>query len=91
MVFVKKDEIDLSFSGIKKSNWDPSSSTSKYKNPLEGRYASVEMQELFSEDVKFRMWRRLWIALAQSEMELGLNSITQEMIDEMNTFKDDIN
>jgi len=54
------------------------------------RYASKEMKYLFSQDMKFRTWRRLWIALAEGEKELGLN-ITQEQIDELIKFKDDIN
>lgn len=44
-----------------------------YQSPLAQRYASKEMQQLFSNDKKFRTWRRLWIALAQSEQELGLD------------------
>ncbi|MDY4561123.1 MAG: adenylosuccinate lyase [Peptostreptococcus porci] len=61
-----------------------------YESPLTSRYASKEMQELFSPDKKFKTWRRLWIALAETEMELGLD-ITQEQIDELKCFKDDIN
>ena len=61
-----------------------------YESPLNARYASKEMQFLFSPDNKFRLWRRLWIALAESEKELGL-SITQEQIDELKSHKDDIN
>lgn len=61
-----------------------------YESPLSSRYADKEMKYLFSSDMKFRTWRRLWIALAQSEKELGLN-ITQEQIDEMIRFQDDIN
>lgn len=61
-----------------------------YESPLTSRYASKEMQELFSPDKKFKTWRRLWIALAETEMELGLD-ITQEQIDELKRFKDDIN
>ena len=61
-----------------------------YESPLSARYASAEMKFLFSPDKKFRTWRRLWIALAESEMELGL-PITQEQIDEMRRFADDIN
>jgi adenylosuccinate lyase len=61
-----------------------------YESPFNARYASKEMQELFSPDMKFRTWRRLWIALAEAEMELGLN-ITQEQIDELEKYKDDIN
>ena len=58
------------------------SDTSIYENPLLSRYASREMAENFSDDKKFRLWRRLWIALAESEKELGLN-ITEEQIAEM--------
>ncbi len=61
-----------------------------YESPFNARYASKEMQELFSSDMKFRTWRRLWIALAEAEMELGLN-VTQEQIDELKKYKDDIN
>ena len=55
-------------------------STDVYTSPLSERYASKEMQYIFSQDMKFRTWRRLWIALAETEKELGL-SITQEQID----------
>lgn len=61
-----------------------------YESPLNTRYASSEMQSLFSPDMKFRTWRRLWIALAEAEKELGLN-ITDEQIGELKQFKDDIN
>ena len=61
-----------------------------YNNPLITRYASKEMQYIFSPDMKFRTWRRLWIALAETEKELGL-PITQEQIDELKAHKDDIN
>ncbi|ARP50127.1 MULTISPECIES: adenylosuccinate lyase [Caproicibacterium] len=61
-----------------------------YESPLSARYADKEMKYLFSPDKKFRTWRRLWIALAESEKELGL-SITQEQIDEMKAHRDDIN
>ncbi len=61
-----------------------------YESPLNSRYASREMKELFSPDMKFRTWRKLWITLAQAEKELGLN-ITDEQIDELIKFKDDIN
>ena len=57
-------------------------STDRYVSPLSERYASKEMQYIFSPDMKFRTWRRLWIALAETEKELGLN-ITQEQIDEL--------
>ncbi len=64
--------------------------TDSYISPMSERYASKEMKYLFSQDMKFRTWRRLWIALAEGEKELGLN-ITQEQIDELIKFKDDIN
>ena len=62
----------------------------RYQSPLSERYASKEMQYIFSPDMKFKTWRKLWIALAESEMELGLN-ITQEQIDELKAHADDIN
>ena len=61
-----------------------------YQSPLAQRYASKEMQALFSNDKKFRTWRRLWIALAQSEHELGLD-ISDEQIAELIAHQDDIN
>ena len=64
--------------------------TDRYNSPLSERYASKEMQYIFSPDMKFRTWRKLWIALAETEKELGLN-ITQEQIDEMKAHQDDIN
>ena len=63
---------------------------SVYENPLITRYASREMSENFSDEKRFKLWRKLWIALAESEMELGLN-ITQSQIDEMKKYADDIN
>ncbi len=70
--------------------------TDVYTSPLSERYASKEMQFIFSQDMKFRTWRKLWIALAETEMELGLSKdgkpvITQEMIDELKSHADDIN
>ena len=65
-------------------------STDRYVSPLSERYASKEMQYIFSPDMKVRTWRRLWIALAETEKELGL-PITQEQIDELKAHKDDIN
>ena len=62
----------------------------RYQSPLSERYASKEMQYIFSPDKKFKTWRKLWIALAESEMELGLN-ITQEQIDELKAHAEDIN
>ena len=64
--------------------------TDRYQTPLAERYASKEMQYIFSPDKKFRTWRALWIALAESEKELGLN-ITDEQIEELKAHKDDIN
>lgn len=61
-----------------------------YESPLSSRYADKEMKYLFSPDMKFRTWRKLWIALAESEMELGL-PVTQEQIDELKLHQDDIN
>ena len=61
-----------------------------YESHLSARYASKEMKYIFSPDKKFRTWRKLWIALAESEKELGL-PITQEQIDELKAHADDIN
>ncbi len=66
------------------------SDTDRYISPLSERYASKEMQYIFSQDKKFRTWRRLWIVLAKTEKELGLD-ITDEQIEELEKFKDDIN
>ena len=65
--------------------------TDIYQSPLSERYASKDMQYIFSPDMKFRTWRRLWIALAETEMELGLSQITPEMIEELKANKDNIN
>ena len=65
-------------------------STDRYVSPLSERYASKEIQYIFSPDMKFRTWRKLWIALAETEKELGLN-ITQEQIDELKAHAEDIN
>ena len=64
--------------------------TDRYTSPLSERYASKEMQYIFSQDMKFKTWRKLWIALAEIEKDLGLN-ITQEQIDELKEHQDDIN
>ena len=64
--------------------------TDRYVSPLSERYASREMQYIFSPDKKFKTWRRLWIALAETEKELGLD-ITQEQIDELKANADNIN
>ena len=71
-------------------------STDRYTSPLSERYASKEMQYIFSQDMKFSTWRKLWIALAETEMELGLSEngkpvITPEQIDEMKAHVNDIN
>lgn len=65
-------------------------STDRYNSPLSERYASKEMQYIFSPDMKFRTWRKLWIALAETEKELGL-PITEEQIEELKTHAEDIN
>ena len=62
----------------------------RYESPFSTRYASAEMQRLFSADYKFKTWRRLWIALAKAERELGL-PVSGEQIDELEKFRDDIN
>ena len=62
----------------------------RYQSPLSERYASKEMQYIFSPDMKFKTWRKLWIALAETEAELGL-PITEEQIAELKAAKDDIN
>ena len=64
--------------------------TDRYVSPLSERYASKEMQYVFSPDMKFKTWRRLWIALAETEKELGLD-ITDEQIEELKAHQDDIN
>ena len=61
-----------------------------YNSPFNARYASKEMQYIYSPDFKFKTWRKLWIALAEAEHELGLN-VTQEQIDELKAHADDIN
>ena len=62
----------------------------RYQTPLAERYASKEMQYIFSPDMKFKTWRKLWIALAETEKELGLD-ITDEQIEELKANKDNIN
>ena len=72
-------------------------STDRYTSPLSERYASREMQYIFSQDKKFRTWRRLWIALAEAENELGLKNeqggpaVTEEQIEELRAHAEDIN
>ena len=72
-------------------------STDKYVSPLSERYASKEMQFIFSPDMKFQTWRKLWIALAETEQELGLKDadgnprITDEQIAELKSHREDIN
>ena len=70
--------------------------TDKYQSPLSERYASKEMQYIFSPDMKFRTWRKLWIALAETEKELGLSQngkpvISEEQIEELKAYAEDIN
>ena len=60
-----------------------------YNNPLSTRYASKEMQRAFSDEKRFKLWRKLWVALAESEMELGLN-VSQEQVDELKQYAEDI-
>ena len=60
-----------------------------YQNPLTTRYASLEMQQAFSDDKRFKLWRKLWVALAESQMELGLN-VTQEQVDELKEYAESI-
>ena len=62
----------------------------KYSNPLAERYSSREMLYIFSPEFKFRTWRKLWINLAEAEKELGLDFITEDQIEELKKFKDDI-
>ena len=64
-------------------------STNRYESPLSSRYASDEMQAIFSADKKFTTWRKLWVALARAEMELGL-PVTQEQVDELEAHINDI-
>ena len=64
---------------------------STYESPFCTRYASKEMQYIFSADKKFSTWRRLWVALARAEMNLGIDKITQEMVDELESHITDIN
>ena len=60
-----------------------------YHNPLTTRYASKEMQNAFSDEKRFKLWRKLWVALAESQMELGLN-VTQEQVDELKAYAENI-
>ncbi len=64
---------------------------SKYQSPLSERYAGKEMCYLFSDQYKFSTWRKLWIALAEAQQELGLKTITHSQIEEMRRFQDEIN
>ena len=63
--------------------------TNSYESPFCTRYASKEMQFIFSADKKFTTWRKLWVALARAEMKLGLN-VTQEQVDELESHINDI-
>ena len=64
---------------------------STYESPFCTRYASKEMQYIFSADKKFSTWRRLWVALARAEMNLGIDKIAQEMVDALESHITDIN
>ena len=64
--------------------------TNLYSSPLNSRYASKEMSYIFSDDMKFSTWRKLWVALAEGEKELGLN-ITDEQINELKSNINNIN
>ena len=64
-------------------------STDRYTSPLSERYSSKEMQYIFSQDMKFSTWRKLWIALAETEKELGLD-ITEEQIEELKNTLDNL-
>lgn len=75
---------------LKLGGYDMSKDTSVYQSPLEARYASLEMQHLFSPDKKFSTWRRLWVALAEAECQMGLN-VTAEQVEELRAHIDDIN
>ena len=61
-----------------------------YQSPFSTRYSSKEMQYIFSADNKFKTWRKLWVALARAEHNLGLN-VTKEQVLELEKYKDDIN
>ena len=63
----------------------------RYISPFSTRYSSDEMQYIFSDDNKFRTWRRLWVALARAEMEQGLTNITPDMVAELEAHVADIN
>jgi adenylosuccinate lyase len=60
----------------------------EYRNPLGNRYASVAMRRLFSEDYKFRTWRKLWAALAQAEHELGLAEVTADRVEQIKSLQE---
>jgi adenylosuccinate lyase len=80
----------LYYTGFINEKGDKKMANDRYQSPLSERYASKEMQYIFSPDKKFRTWRKLWIALAETEKELGL-PITQEQIDELKAHAEDIN
>src|SRR3989344_3630955 len=69
---------------------DPNAKYNTYRNPLIERYASKEMTWIWSDQRKFAMWRRLWLALAESEREMGLDQITDEALAQMRAHLDDI-
>ena len=73
----------------KRKRYKKMRNTTSYESPFCTRYASEEMQHVFSADKKFSTWRRLWVALARAEMELGL-PVTQEQVDELEANIDNI-
>lgn len=81
--------IDTNYMTAKKEEVKKMTDYTVYNNPLLTRYASKEMQYAFSDEKRFRLWRKLWVALAESEAELGL-PITKEQIDEMKKYENDI-
>jgi len=74
----------------KKTKKSTSKKYDKYQSPLAERYASDEMSYNFSDQLKYSTWRKLWIALAETEKALGVKAISQKQINEMKKFQDDI-
>ncbi len=75
----------------KKSNKSMGKKYDTYQSPLADRYASEEMSYNFSDQLKYSTWRKLWIALAETEKSLGVKAISRKQIDEMKKFQDNIN
>jgi len=72
----------------KKNNKSMSKKYDKYQSPLAERYAGEEMSYNFSDQLKYSTWRRLWIALAETEKALGVKAISQKQINEMKKFQE---